>query len=284
MIKDFDQHYIKAIDVFNKKLLFLNENLSYFKHVDTFLPELESNSPKYSSPFGTLLGIITKNQDLMISIEDSLIYNEVIVLANGNDVDSQYDLAIMYYHGHGIDEDRDKAVYWLIKAANNNYPIAQYDLAEIYAEGILAPYDPVKAEHYRQLALDAGQTSGGLLDIGNDYLEASIESFSDSITLPLIPSNPNLMSSTDLKFNYTKLDDTITLSLMIMGFLTDFLDGSTNSTEVNMDHIVILSESIEVATGTINEIVFKLLTYGANKKNIDFHANINASMYNMSIN
>ena len=284
MIKDFDQHYIKAISVFNKKLLFLNENLSYFKHVDTFLPELEEKSPKYPSPFGTLLGLISKNQDLMISIEDSLIYNEIIDLARNGDADSQYDLAIMYYHGHGIEEDRERAVYWLTKAANSDYPVALFDLAEIYAEGIHAPYDPVQAKHYKQLALDAGQTSGGLLGIGYDYLDDSIVSFSDTVTLPLIPNSSDTMSDTDLKFNYTKLDETITLSLMIMGFLTDFLDESSASNEVNMDDIVILSESIEVATGTINEIVFKLLTYGANKKNIDFHANINASVYNMGIN
>lgn len=283
-MKDFDRHYGQAIAVFNKKIDSLNENLSFFKNLDTLLPELETKNDKFTSPFGALLGCISKNYDLILKIEDKLIFDELIQYAENEDADSQYDLAVMYYHGHGVDQDYENSLYWLIRAANNDFPLAQYDLSDIYNDGIITPENMEKSVHYKQLAQKSGQTSGGLLDIAvpdvtphNSLIHKSLPN------LPLIPIFRNTIPDDDLKVYYSKFYDCITLTIMIDGFLNDFLTSMNNSKTINIDHLSPMSERVDESIGLINDIVFKLMTYGIEKNKIDFYANINSSVYNEHI-
>lgn len=69
---------------------------------------------------------------------------------------AQYNLAVMYQKGDGVQMDMNKAFYWYEKAANANLPIAQYNLGMIYFEGAIVEKDEVKAKELWQKAAAQG--------------------------------------------------------------------------------------------------------------------------------
>ena len=50
-------------------------------------------------------------------------------------VEAQYNLALLYYHGKGVEVDLDEAHQWYLRAAEQNYVRAQYRVAELYEKG-----------------------------------------------------------------------------------------------------------------------------------------------------
>ena len=52
----------------------------------------------------------------------------------GNDR-AQFNLALSYYEGKGVEQSYSQAAYWLQKAANQNHPEAQCNLAILYYTG-----------------------------------------------------------------------------------------------------------------------------------------------------
>lgn len=50
-------------------------------------------------------------------------------LANAGDAKAQFNLAVLYEQGRGIDVDYDKAAYWNNRAVNSEYPPALHNLA-----------------------------------------------------------------------------------------------------------------------------------------------------------
>ena len=60
---------------------------------------------------------------------------EYTLKASQGDVDAQYNLGIMYYHGEGIRKDLKEALYWFLKAAEQDDPDAQYNLGFMYGKG-----------------------------------------------------------------------------------------------------------------------------------------------------
>ncbi|MDY0075230.1 MAG: tetratricopeptide repeat protein, partial [Acholeplasmataceae bacterium] len=69
---------------------------------------------------------------------------------------AQYNLAVMYQKGDGIDQDMQKAFFWYEKAAEANLAIAQYNLGMLYFEGVVVPKDEIKAKELWQKAADQG--------------------------------------------------------------------------------------------------------------------------------
>lgn len=55
--------------------------------------------------------------------------------ANQGIADAQYNLAVMYERGIGVEKDEKRAVEWYTKAAKQEYAIAQYVLGKIYYFG-----------------------------------------------------------------------------------------------------------------------------------------------------
>ena len=55
--------------------------------------------------------------------------------AEQGDKDAQFNLAFMYYNGDGVEENTEKALYWLTQAAEQGGSIAQYGLSRMYDEG-----------------------------------------------------------------------------------------------------------------------------------------------------
>ncbi|MEJ2270163.1 MAG: tetratricopeptide repeat protein [Desulfobulbaceae bacterium] len=55
--------------------------------------------------------------------------------ANQGDADAQFNLALLYYTGLGIPQDRRYAIYWYTKAAEQGHIQAQYFLGKLYNFG-----------------------------------------------------------------------------------------------------------------------------------------------------
>lgn len=69
---------------------------------------------------------------------------------------AQYNLAVMYQKGDGVEKDMQKALFWYEKASEANLPIAQYNLGMIYFEGAIVPKDELKAKELWQKAANQG--------------------------------------------------------------------------------------------------------------------------------
>ena len=48
---------------------------------------------------------------------------------------AQFNLALSYYEGEGVEQSYSQAAYWLEKASNQNHPEAQCNLAILYYIG-----------------------------------------------------------------------------------------------------------------------------------------------------
>ena len=69
---------------------------------------------------------------------------------------AQYNLAVMYQKGDGVEQDMQKALFWYEKAAEANLAIAQYNLGMIYFEGSIVEKNEEKAKELWQKAANQG--------------------------------------------------------------------------------------------------------------------------------
>ena len=72
--------------------------------------------------------------------------------------EAQYILAIMYDEGEGIEQDKQKAVYWYTKAAERGYLDAQLKLAVMYDDEDGAEQDKQKAVYWYTKASEKGHS------------------------------------------------------------------------------------------------------------------------------
>ena len=80
-------------------------------------------------------------------------------LAHGGDADSQYNLALMYHHGKGTEQDFTQAAKWYLLAAEQGNPSAQYNLGLMYGNGLGIPQDFIQS--YLWLSRSAEGFSSG---------------------------------------------------------------------------------------------------------------------------
>ena len=57
---------------------------------------------------------------------------ELITNAEAGDAEAQYDLGAAYLKGKGVAEDKETAVFWFRKAAEQGYAAAQYVIGSTY--------------------------------------------------------------------------------------------------------------------------------------------------------
>jgi len=117
-----------------------------------------------------------KNKDTAIKPQktsgeiDSKI-KKLIVKAENEDNEAQYELGLRYFDGDGIQEDKVKAFEWFIKAAENGNELAQYELGNKYENGIGVPIDYAKALHWYLKAAENEKASVADYCIGSMYEE-----------------------------------------------------------------------------------------------------------------
>jgi TPR repeat protein len=92
-----------------------------------------------------------------------LAYKAFLTAAKEGHVDSQFNVALMYEQGIGVDKDEKEAVVWYDKAASQGSAAAQFNLGVLYENGRGTKVDFVKAnEWYRKASVQ-----GDALAIGN---------------------------------------------------------------------------------------------------------------------
>ena len=92
-----------------------------------------------------------------------LAYKEFLAAAKDGHVDSQYNVALMYERGIGVEKDEKEAVAWYEKSARQGNAAAQFNLGVLYENGRGTKIDYAKAnEWYRKASVQ-----GDALAIGN---------------------------------------------------------------------------------------------------------------------
>ena len=95
--------------------------------------------------------------------ELTLAYKEFLAAAKEGHADSQFNVALMYEQGIGVEKDEKEAVVWYGKAASQGNAAAQFNLAVLYENGRGTNIDFAKAnEWYRKASVQ-----GDALAIGN---------------------------------------------------------------------------------------------------------------------
>ena len=69
---------------------------------------------------------------------------------------SEYDLAYLYYFGVGVEQNYEKAFEWVQKSAKQGYDQAQYNLGILYENGIGVEANYKKAREWYKKAAEQG--------------------------------------------------------------------------------------------------------------------------------
>ncbi len=88
--------------------------------------------------------------------------------ANKGEARAQYDLAIRYLKGDGVEKDSASAITWLKKSAGQDFASAQYKLGTLYREGRKVTADVDFAIEYLMLAADQGNAAAQYM-LGDIY-------------------------------------------------------------------------------------------------------------------
>lgn len=77
-------------------------------------------------------------------------------LAQQGNVDAKSMLGVMYFHGHGVRQDKVKVAIWFYQAARAGRPAAQLVLGKLYLAGDGVVADREQAGFWLSLAYDRG--------------------------------------------------------------------------------------------------------------------------------
>lgn len=103
-----------------------------------------------------IFGFISIILGLIISMHISAnptFSDELLIKAKNGDSSAQLELADLYIHGYGVEEDEAQAESWAMKSAENGNVNAMYWLGDGYATyaGLVEDTDPIDAEdHYKK--------------------------------------------------------------------------------------------------------------------------------------
>jgi uncharacterized protein len=89
-------------------------------------------------------------------------------LANDGDATAQYNLALMYMTGRGVQLDYTAAAIWFRKAAEQGYAFAQSNLGTLYRDGRGVPENDAEAVVWFRKAADQGDPVAQFL-LGGQY-------------------------------------------------------------------------------------------------------------------
>lgn len=106
------------------------------------LPANQQRAEYYSKRYG-------------IPIEDGT-PDGLMKMAQDGDPESQFKLGNMYLRGTGIEQDYEKAIYWLKMAAQQGHPAARYNVACCYYSGLGVKEDKITAVNMFREAAEHG--------------------------------------------------------------------------------------------------------------------------------
>ncbi|MBT8147913.1 MAG: sel1 repeat family protein [Gammaproteobacteria bacterium] len=99
-----------------------------------------------------------------------------VAAAEQGHTQAQFNLGALYYQGQGTRRDRETALEWYIKAGNADYTPAQYNIGEMYFHGDGIDKDLIRAHAWISRALEnQHETAAGLLEeIEDDMSESQL--------------------------------------------------------------------------------------------------------------
>lgn len=106
-------------------------------------------------------------------------YSNVLKHANSHDIRAQYLLGSIYLNGHPVDAvkiDKEKAMYWFKKAADQKHPVAAFEYARLTS-------DIKEAELYHRQAVAGGFVASILALAQIKLKEGSPESIKEGLAL-----------------------------------------------------------------------------------------------------
>lgn len=89
-------------------------------------------------------------------------YQDIIELAKQGDIESQYEMGLMYELGLGVDKDLEQAFAWYEKSANQEHAKSQYNLAIFFALGKGVEKDIIQSKYWIRRANENGYSSAGI--------------------------------------------------------------------------------------------------------------------------
>jgi uncharacterized protein len=90
--------------------------------------------------------------------------------AEAGHIMAQFNLAVRYDKGHGVEKDVAVAAHWYRKAADAGYLSAQFNLGICYADGLGVEKDAIAAVHWYRKAAEAGHVKAQA-SLGLCYVE-----------------------------------------------------------------------------------------------------------------
>lgn len=82
------------------------------------------------------------------------VFEQIEEAAIYGDSEAQYELALAYFDGYGVEQDEKQAIKWLEIAAWHRNPDALFELAHIFVEGHIIEKDIRRALSLYQKILD----------------------------------------------------------------------------------------------------------------------------------
>lgn len=76
--------------------------------------------------------VTLQNPSIVNTPQQDCNFQQHLILARQGNVENQYQVALCYYYGLGIDADSEKALHWLKQAATQNHKAAMFQLAEFH--------------------------------------------------------------------------------------------------------------------------------------------------------
>jgi TPR repeat protein len=89
-------------------------------------------------------------------------FENITQLAQNNNSEAQYKLALMHEIGVGTDKDLSLAFFWYEKSAAQNYAKAQYNLGIFFALGKHPKKDIKTAKYWIKKAHENGYSGGSI--------------------------------------------------------------------------------------------------------------------------
>lgn len=106
----------------------------------------------------SLVGAISaRAQQTPASGTDAALYYDKAVKGNA---EAQFNLAICYYEGTGVDKNYTEAYAWMLKAAQQGFARAEYNLGAFLGKGIGCTQDDVESAKWYRLAAEKGNANG----------------------------------------------------------------------------------------------------------------------------
>ena len=113
-------------------MIYLN-GMGVEKDVQRAISVLRGLSESRYFPASNALGFVLQNDDGFRDLSKA--YHYFMTAAQGGYAEAQFNLAITYMRGLGVQKNMEQAVYWLKKSAKQDYPDALYDLGRLYLIG-----------------------------------------------------------------------------------------------------------------------------------------------------